>query len=80
MQPGSKFYNQSLRMQPNMSNCSSDMGYLDTDVDLLLADAGYNVKATDLALVAQRLEQLESLCTTQDAGVLSEAVHYNPSD
>eukprot|EP00250_Pteridium_aquilinum_P019952 c24639_g2_i1 orf=1-1278(-) len=87
MLPGSKCYNQSLLMQPNMSDCSSDsllsqnhMGYLDTGDDLLLADAGYNVKAADLALVAQRLEQLESLCASQDPEVLSDAVHYNPSD
>lgn len=54
------------------------------DVDALLANAGYTVKASDLAHVAQRLEQLESvLCAAQEAGIShlsSEAVHYNPSD
>ncbi|MCO5568861.1 hypothetical protein L7F22_022563 [Adiantum nelumboides] len=87
MQPGSKF-NQSLYMQPEMVNCPPDkqnMGlWSDTEIEGLLADAGYNVKASDLALVAQRLEQLETLCASQDTGVLShlsaEAVHYNPSD
>lgn len=91
MQPGMNKLNQSLLVQPEMSNCSSDsvlshkhMTFSDTDVDILLADAGYSVKAADLAHVAQRLEQLESLCASQDAGVLSQlssdVVHYNPSD
>lgn len=86
MQPGSKF-NQSLFVQPEMMNCPPDkpnMGLCsEADIEAHFADAGYSVKASDLALVAQRLERLDSICT-RDAGVLShlssEAVHYNPSD
>ncbi|KAJ7532580.1 hypothetical protein O6H91_13G010800 [Diphasiastrum complanatum] len=53
-------------------------------VDELLANAGYNVRASELAQVAQRLEQLETaLVAAREAGIShlsTEAVHYNPSD
>ncbi|KAJ7567242.1 hypothetical protein O6H91_02G138400 [Diphasiastrum complanatum] len=53
-------------------------------VDELLANAGYKVRASELAQVAQRLEQLENaLGAAQDAGIShlsTDAVHYNPSD
>eukprot|EP01018_Ginkgo_biloba_P004064 Gb_34637 [translate_table: standard] len=56
----------------------------ESEIDGLLANAGYTVKASDLAHVAQRLEQLESVMgAVQDPGIshlASEAVHYNPSD
>ncbi|KAJ7524059.1 hypothetical protein O6H91_18G075700 [Diphasiastrum complanatum] len=53
-------------------------------VDALLANAGYNVRASELAQVAQRLEQLETaLVAAREEGIShlsTEAVHYNPSD
>lgn len=87
--PYSKYYH--LFVEPNTcSNSSFLVGRKDLggeqhhDVDTLLANAGYSVKASDLAHVAQRLEQLESvLCAAQEAGIShlsSEAIHYNPSD
>eukprot|EP00250_Pteridium_aquilinum_P015992 c22877_g1_i1 orf=263-2560(+) len=88
IQPGSKFNHNLLMQQPEIiNNCSShpasshkNMGFHDTDDDVLLADAGYNVKSADLVHVAQRLEQLESLFAAQDPATLCDAVHYNPSD
>lgn len=68
----------------NMMGCSSSGVKVEPEIDGLLANAGYTVKASDLAHVAQRLEQLESIMgTVQDPGIshlASEAVHYNPSD
>nr|BAQ20609.1 GRAS-family protein 1 [Lygodium japonicum] len=56
----------------------------DAEVDALLANAGYSVKSSDLAQVAQRLVLLGSaLSVAQEAGLshLSyETVHYDPSD
>eukprot|EP01018_Ginkgo_biloba_P032328 Gb_32252 [translate_table: standard] len=53
-------------------------------VDECLADAGYNVRPSELRQVAHKLEQLEMvLGAAQEAGIShlsSEAVHYNPSD
>lgn len=66
------------------SGSSSSGGRLESEIDGLLANAGYTVRASDLALVAERLEQLENVMgTVQDPGIshlASEAVHYNPSD
>lgn len=68
----------------NIIGCSSSGAKVESDIDGLLANAGYTVKASDLAHVAQRLEQLESIMgAVQDPGIshlASEAVHYNPSD
>ncbi|XP_068661943.1 DELLA protein GAI-like [Aristolochia californica] len=54
-------------------------------VDELLAALGYKVRASDMADVAQKLEQLEMVMGAgQEDGLLthlaSETVHYNPSD
>lgn len=59
----------------------------DGGVDELLAALGYKVRCSDMADVAQKLEQLEMAMgssTTQDDAFLShlasDTVHYNPSD
>ncbi|CBI26874.3 unnamed protein product, partial [Vitis vinifera] len=56
----------------------------DAGMDELLAVLGYNVKASDMAEVAQKLEQLEEvIVNAQEDGLshlASETVHYNPSD
>nr|XP_010926472.1 DELLA protein SLR1 [Elaeis guineensis] len=59
----------------------------DGGVDELLAALGYKVRASDMADVAQKLEQLEMAMTSsaaQDDAFLShlasDTVHYNPSD
>ncbi|KAK9115767.1 hypothetical protein Sjap_014714 [Stephania japonica] len=56
-------------------------------MDELLADLGYEVRSSDMADVAQKLEQLEMVMGSahqEDSGLLSllstESVHYNPSD
>ncbi|PKA51785.1 DELLA protein DWARF8 [Apostasia shenzhenica] len=65
------------------------MGMEDADggVDELLAALGYKVRSTDMADVAQKLEQLEmamgSSAAPDDAllsHLASDTVHYNPSD
>ncbi|XWS69350.1 hypothetical protein CRYUN_Cryun04dG0171800 [Craigia yunnanensis] len=56
----------------------------DCGMDELLAVLGYKVKTSDMAEVAQKLQQLEEvMCNVQDDGIshlASETVHYNPSD
>ncbi|XWS63943.1 hypothetical protein CRYUN_Cryun06bG0144900 [Craigia yunnanensis] len=56
----------------------------DCGMDELLVVLGYKVKTSDMAEVAQKLEQLEEvMCNVQDDGIshlASETVHYNPSD
>ncbi|KAJ8761267.1 hypothetical protein K2173_001323 [Erythroxylum novogranatense] len=52
-------------------------------MDELLAVLGYKVKASDMADVAQKLEQLEMVIgTAPEDGIsqLSDTIHYNPSD
>ncbi|XP_057961151.1 DELLA protein GAI1-like [Malania oleifera] len=53
-------------------------------VDELLAVLGYKVRSSDMAEVAQKLEQLEEVMgNAQEDGlsqIASETVHYNPSD
>lgn len=51
-------------------------------MDELLAVLGYKVKASDMADVAQKLEQLEMVMDQEDGISLlsSDTVHYNPSD
>nr|AYA95096.1 Della [Paeonia lactiflora] len=53
-------------------------------MDELLAVLGYKVKSSDMADVAQKLEQLEMVMgTAQEDGIShlsSDMVHYNPSD
>lgn len=52
--------------------------------DELLAVLGYKVRSSDMAEVAQKLEQLEEVMfSAQEDGLshlASETVHYNPSD
>ncbi|XP_077236103.1 DELLA protein GAI1-like [Tasmannia lanceolata] len=57
----------------------------DAGVDELLAALGYKVRSSDMAEVAQKLEQLEMVMgNAQEDGFLthlaSETVHYNPAD
>ncbi|KAJ6795279.1 putative DELLA protein SLR1 [Iris pallida] len=59
----------------------------DAGVDELLAALGYKVRSSDMADVAQKLEQLEVAMGTsaaQDDALIShlasDTVHYNPSD
>ncbi|CAK9179145.1 unnamed protein product, partial [Ilex paraguariensis] len=56
----------------------------DASVDELLAVLGYKVKSSDMAEVAQKLEQLEEvMVSVQEDGLshlASDTVHYNPSD
>ncbi|KAF3432159.1 hypothetical protein FNV43_RR26898 [Rhamnella rubrinervis] len=53
-------------------------------VDELLAVLGYKVRSSDMAEVAQKLEQLEeAMGSVQQVGLsqlASDTVHYNPSD
>ncbi|KAL6226417.1 hypothetical protein ACLB2K_000379 [Fragaria x ananassa] len=53
------------------------------DMDGYLAEAGYNVRSSDLRHVAQRLERLENVMVNSHddlAQFASDAVIYNPSD
>ncbi|XP_010274729.1 PREDICTED: DELLA protein GAI1-like [Nelumbo nucifera] len=56
----------------------------DAGVDELLAVLGYKVRSSEMAEVAQKLEQLDMvLGSAQEDGLshlASETVHYNPSD
>ncbi|XP_009594460.1 DELLA protein GAI-like [Nicotiana tomentosiformis] len=56
----------------------------DAGMDELLAVLGYKVKSSDLAEVAQQLEQLEmAMCTILEDGIShlsTDTVHKNPSD
>jgi len=56
----------------------------DDGMDELLAVLGYKVKSSNMADVAQKLEQLEEFMgTVQEDGLshlASDTVHYNPSD
>ncbi|KAF6144585.1 hypothetical protein GIB67_006077 [Kingdonia uniflora] len=68
------------------SSCSQPE-QADAGVDELLAVLGYKVRSSDMAEVAQKLEQLEMVmgnAQAQEDGLLShlssETVHYNPSD
>ncbi|KAL4574387.1 hypothetical protein LXL04_021216 [Taraxacum kok-saghyz] len=54
----------------------------DAGVDELLAVLGYKVKSSDMADVAQKIEQLEGVLGNDDglSQLASDSVHYNPSD
>ncbi|XP_074582632.1 DELLA protein RHT-1-like [Curcuma longa] len=60
------------------------MGDGECGVDELLAALGYKVRASDMADVAQKLEQLDVAVSTDDAShfpqFASDTVHYDPSD
>lgn len=49
-------------------------------MDELLEVLGYKVRSTDMADVAQKLEQLEMVMGEDGILQLSDTVHYNPSD
>ncbi|CAK7344043.1 unnamed protein product [Dovyalis caffra] len=52
------------------------------DMDELLSVLGYKIKSSDMADVAQKLEQLEMVLGSEDgiSHLASDTVHYNPSD
>ncbi|CAN7052093.1 unnamed protein product [Brassica oleracea var. botrytis] len=54
----------------------------DSNMDELLEVLGYKVRSSEMAEVAQKLEQLEMVLSNDDVGstVLNDTVHYNPSD
>ncbi|KAJ6735110.1 DELLA PROTEIN RGL1 [Salix purpurea] len=51
-------------------------------MDELLAVLGYKIKSSEMADVAQKLEQLEMVLGSEDgfSHLASDTVHYNPSD
>lgn len=61
-----------------------DAQRIDGGMDELLAVLGYKVRSSDMAEVAQKLEQLEEFMgSVQEDGLsqlASDTVHYNPSD
>ncbi|KAG6479595.1 DELLA protein SLN1-like [Zingiber officinale] len=65
-----------------------EVGAEDEDVDELLAALGYKVRSSDMADVAQKLEQAEmamgsGVAASDDAflsHLAADTVHYNPSD
>ncbi|PRQ41132.1 putative transcription factor GRAS family [Rosa chinensis] len=78
---------------PSMASTSNDKAgkaaiwedsQRDDGMDELLAVLGYKVKSSNMADVAQKLEQLEEFMgTVQEDGLsqlASDTVHYNPSD
>jgi DELLA protein len=74
----------------SMAAAAAGAGEQEEEVDELLAALGYKVRSSDMADVAQKLEQLEmamgmgGACPTADDGFVShlatDTVHYNPSD
>ncbi|CAH8386205.1 unnamed protein product [Eruca vesicaria subsp. sativa] len=52
------------------------------NMDELLEVLGYKVRSSEMAEVAQKLEQLEMVLSNDDVGstLLNDTVHYNPSD
>ncbi|CAM8876497.1 unnamed protein product [Rhodiola kirilowii] len=64
--------------------CWEEDSFADGGMDELLAVLGYKVKSSDMAEVAQKLEQLEEVMgSVREDGLshlASETVHYNPSD
>ncbi|CAI9753226.1 unnamed protein product [Fraxinus pennsylvanica] len=56
----------------------------DAGMDELFAVLGYKVKSSDMAVVANKLEQLEmAMVTTMEDGIShlsTDTIHYNPSD
>ncbi|CAF2103472.1 unnamed protein product [Brassica napus] len=65
-------------MADNMKGKMAD----DSNMDELLEVLGYKVRSSEMAEVAQKLEQLEMVLSNDDVGstVLNDTVHYNPSD
>lgn len=55
----------------------------DDNMDEFLSALGYKVRSSDMADVAQKLEQLEVVLSSDDvlvSNALNDTVHYNPSD
>ncbi|CAN7140871.1 unnamed protein product [Brassica rapa subsp. narinosa] len=55
----------------------------DNNMDEFLSALGYKVRSSDMADVAQKLEQLEVVLSNDDvldSNALNDTVHYNPSD
>ncbi|KAJ4882609.1 DELLA protein RGL3 [Raphanus sativus] len=55
----------------------------DDNMDEFLSAIGYKVRSSDMADVAQKLEQLEVVLSSDDvlvSNALNDTVHYNPSD
>ncbi|RCV41275.1 hypothetical protein SETIT_9G123000v2 [Setaria italica] len=73
-----------------MMAAAAGAGEQDEEVDELLAALGYKVRSSDMADVAQKLEQLEMAMGMGGAGaaaddgfvshLATDTVHYNPSD
>ncbi|XP_043695551.1 DELLA protein GAI1-like [Telopea speciosissima] len=76
----------SMGAAPDMGKAKmwDDPQQQDAGMDELLSVLGYKVKSSDMAEVAQKLEQLEMVIgNVQEDGLshlASETVHYNPSD
>ncbi|XP_027340877.1 DELLA protein GAI1-like [Abrus precatorius] len=69
----------------NASTATSSCGVWEEEevMDELLAMVGYKVRSSDMAEVAQKIEQLEEAIGSVQDGIThlsSETVHYNPSD
>ncbi|CAN8260559.1 unnamed protein product [Cochlearia groenlandica] len=66
---------------PSMADNKGKMSD-ESNMDELLEVLGYKVRSSEMAEVAQKLEQLEMVLSNDDVGsnVLNDSVHYNPSD
>ncbi|XP_042502362.1 DELLA protein GAI1-like [Macadamia integrifolia] len=82
--PGGGPYSMGAGRDMGKTKMWDDPQQQDAGVDELLAVLGYKVKSSDMAEVAQKLEQLEMVIgSAQEDGIshlASETVHYNPSD
>ncbi|OVA01709.1 Transcription factor GRAS [Macleaya cordata] len=72
-------------MDTGKSKMWEESSQLDAGVDELLAGLGYKVRSSDMAEVAQKLEQLEMVMGNAPEDVIlshlsGDTVHYNPSD
>ncbi|KAG2701481.1 hypothetical protein I3760_06G046900 [Carya illinoinensis] len=74
----------SMTATAKAKTCWEDEAQPDCGVDELLAVLGYQVRSSDMAEVAQKLEMLDDLMGNAQGDGLSqlayETVHYNPSD
>ncbi|WOL02815.1 DELLA protein SLR1-like [Canna indica] len=85
---GGGWYGMAAEIEHEKGKGTMGAGTEDGDVDELLAALGYKVRSSDMADVAQKLEQLEmamgSSAAANDDALLShlaaDTVHYNPSD
>ncbi|KAL5729476.1 Protein SLENDER RICE1-LIKE 1 [Ranunculus cassubicifolius] len=72
-------YNQSGVCSSSSSSSCATTGGKQSEIDGLLAGAGYKVRSSDLHQVAQRLEHLETVMGSAP-DEFSQLVHHNPSD